>query len=184
MIGKYFLQARDAQDRLVAATRRSAVMRSPAIRGAESLGGDRAAHVGGQVAADLVVGVRSSSSSGRSVSHRLPGTCSWYVQRGRNTQPLGSRISDGGWPGIGSSRVARPASMRGTDASRPQRVGHLRAVVDVVDRAVLDDAAAVHHDDVVGHVGHDAEVVGDQDDRGAELALQVAAAGRGSAPAR
>ena len=41
-------------------------------------------------------------------------------------------------------------------------------------RAVLDRPAGVHHQDVVGQLGDHAEVVGDDDDRGVELRLQVA----------
>ena len=44
----------------------------------------------------------------------------------------------------------------------------------LVGRAALDAAAAVHHQDVVGELGDHAEVVRDDDDRGAELLLQVA----------
>ncbi len=41
-------------------------------------------------------------------------------------------------------------------------------------RGLFHLAARLHHDHAVGHFGHDAHVVGDQDDRGAKLALQVA----------
>ena len=44
-----------------------------------------------------------------------------------------------------------------------------RRVEDVVDRALLDDAARVHHDDPVGVAGHDAEVVGDEEEGELEL---------------
>ena len=40
--------------------------------------------------------------------------------------------------------------------------------------ADLDDLAEVHHGDAVAHVAHDGEVVGDEDHRQAELALQLA----------
>ena len=40
----------------------------------------------------------------------------------------------------------------------------LGVVEDLVEGAVLHHAARVHHDDAVGHVGHDAEVVGHEDD--------------------
>jgi hypothetical protein len=50
----------------------------------------------------------------------------------------------------------------------------LRVVEDLVERAVLDDAARVHHGDAVRDVGDHAEVVGDQDHRGAGLRAQVA----------
>ena len=39
--------------------------------------------------------------------------------------------------------------------------------------ALLDAATGVHHEDVVGRLGHDREVVGDEDDRRAELLLEV-----------
>jgi hypothetical protein len=41
-------------------------------------------------------------------------------------------------------------------------------------RGALDDAAGIHHRDLVGHFGDHAEIVGDQDDRHAGLLLQVA----------
>ena len=37
----------------------------------------------------------------------------------------------------------------------------------------FDDLAAIHHDDVVGDVGDHAEIVGDHQERHAELGLQV-----------
>ena len=42
------------------------------------------------------------------------------------------------------------------------------------DTRALDDAAGVHHDDVVGELGDDAEVVRDEDDRRAGLLAQHA----------
>ena len=50
----------------------------------------------------------------------------------------------------------------------------MRVVVDLVDRAVLDGAAAVHDHDPVGHLGDDAEVVRDHDDPGVVDALHLA----------
>ena len=41
----------------------------------------------------------------------------------------------------------------------------LRGEQDLVDGALLDDPAGVHDDDVVDRLGHDAEVVGDQQQR-------------------
>ena len=38
--------------------------------------------------------------------------------------------------------------------------------------ALLDDLPRIHHGDLVGDLGHDAEIVSDQDDRHVELALQ------------
>ena len=37
----------------------------------------------------------------------------------------------------------------------------------------LNDLAEIHHSDPVAHVAHDAEVVSDEDQRQAELALEV-----------
>ena len=53
-----------------------------------------------------------------------------------------------------------------------------RIVEQVADRGLLDLAAGVHDDDTVRRLGHDAEIVGDQDHRRAELALQTATAVR------
>ena len=53
------------------------------------------------------------------------------------------------------------------------RVGHLRVDQDLLAGAVLDHASGVHHQDVVGHLGDDPQVVRDDDDGGVELTLQV-----------
>ena len=50
----------------------------------------------------------------------------------------------------------------------------LGRVENLVDRAVLDLAAAPHHDHVVGHLRHHAHVVGDEHDGGVQVALQLA----------
>ena len=44
---------------------------------------------------------------------------------------------------------------------------------DVVDRPFFDDAARVHHDDAVGEARDHAEVVGDEQEREAEVAAEV-----------
>ena len=44
----------------------------------------------------------------------------------------------------------------------------------LVGRPLLHHLAAVHHHDVVGHLGYDAEVVGDEDYAGAVFLLQLA----------
>src|SRR2546430_14782908 len=49
-----------------------------------------------------------------------------------------------------------------------------RRVVDPRHGAGLDEAAPVHHRDLVAHLGHDAEVVGDEDEREVVRALEVA----------
>ena len=47
---------------------------------------------------------------------------------------------------------------------------------------LLDDLARVHHGDPVAHLRHDAQVVGDEDDRRARSPRAGRASGRGSAP--
>ena len=42
-----------------------------------------------------------------------------------------------------------------------------RAGVKIVHRRLLDDIAGIHHRDVVGEAGDDAQIVRDPDDRGA-----------------
>ena len=49
----------------------------------------------------------------------------------------------------------------------------LRPVKDVVDAAGLDNLAALHHRDAVGHAPRHRQVVGDQDDRHAHPRLQL-----------
>ena len=51
-------------------------------------------------------------------------------------------------------------------------VGMLRVVEHLGDRALLDDAALGHDADAVGHLAHDAEVVGDEQQRHAVARLQ------------
>ena len=77
-------------------------------------------------------------------------------------------------PGIGISRESVLAVTRpGTLESRPQVYGISGWLRISLAGAVLDRAAGVHDQDVVGHLGDDAEVVGDHDDRRVELALEV-----------
>ena len=87
----------------------------------------------------------------------------------------GHRALDGGQP------LAIDVEPRDR-AQKADRVGMLRIGEQRADRRLLDDLAGVHHQHLVGHLGDDAEIVGDDQDRHAEPALQVAAAGRGSAP--
>ena len=59
-------------------------------------------------------------------------------------------------------------------AQQSPGVGVLGLVEDLLRGAVLDRATGVHHQDVVGELGDHPEVVGDDDDRGVELPLEVA----------
>ena len=60
--------------------------------------------------------------------------------------------------------------------ARKQALGVGVALVseEIVHRSLFDDAAAIHDDDVMGDLGDHAEVVGDEQDRHAELSLQAA----------
>ena len=50
----------------------------------------------------------------------------------------------------------------------------LRFVEQCVDGGLFDHPAHLHHDHPLGHLRHDAQVVGDEHDRHAQLALQCA----------
>ena len=50
----------------------------------------------------------------------------------------------------------------------------LRVIEDVVERPLLDHPPGIHHDHAIGDVGHDAEVVGDEDHAGSGLVSQLA----------
>ena len=54
------------------------------------------------------------------------------------------------------------------------RVRMARVPVELLGGRELHDAAEVHHRDALAHVAHHGEVVGDEDDRQPEIALQVA----------
>ena len=84
--------------------------------------------------------------------------------------------SAGTMPGISASRsvraATRPVDLRHR-AEQPDRIGMLRLREQSGDRRLLDLAAGIHDHDAVGDLGDHAEVVGDQDDRGAEFASEV-----------
>ena len=53
------------------------------------------------------------------------------------------------------------------------RVGVFRRPEEIADRAVLDYLAGVHHGHLVAHLGDDAEIVGDENQRDTALLLDV-----------
>ena len=59
-------------------------------------------------------------------------------------------------------------------AEQADGVGMLRIGEELVDRRALDDFAGIHHRDLVADFGDHAEIVGDQNDRGAARGLQFA----------
>ena len=72
----------------------------------------------------------------------------------------------GASPAAGRRRGARPCCSSCSDgAEQLAGVGVLRGVEDLVDRPLLDDLAVVHHRDLVGDLGDDAHVVGDEHHR-------------------
>jgi hypothetical protein len=52
-------------------------------------------------------------------------------------------------------------------------VGMARIVEERVDVGPLDDTARIHNEDLIRHGGHNAEIMGDQQERSAHVALQV-----------
>ncbi len=97
-------------------------------------------------------------------------------QRSANAHIVGSSRSDGTRPGISRSR-RRASSLsygRGIAPSRPIVYGCCGCGEQVGDRRLLGLAPGVHDEHAVGDVGDDAEVVGDQHDRGAEPLADVA----------
>ena len=72
----------------------------------------------------------------------------------------------------------------GSEPAGPRVYGWCGPQNSVAPAAVSIARPGVHHQHVVGHLRDDAEVVGDQHDRRAELPLHPAAAARRSAPAR
>ena len=59
-------------------------------------------------------------------------------------------------------------------AEQADGVGMLGRGEQFVDGGALDDLAGIHHRDLVADLGDHAEIVGDQDDRGAARRLQLA----------
>ena len=113
----------------------------------------------------------TSTTGGTTVRHRS--VASW--QRSTKTQ-VGSGVPIcGRLPGIvdsGRWRLAHAVARQ--RAQQAERVRMLRALEDRRRVALLDDLAGVHHADPVAQRPDDAEVVGDQQDRGIGLGLERA----------
>ena len=109
----------------------------------------------------------NSSSSGRSRQRSNA-----KGQRSRNAQPSGRAWRFGGCPGI-VAELGRGLLVEARHrAKQSPGVRVLGVLEDRLDRPLLDDPAAVHHHDPLAQARDHAEVVGDQDDRHAELAPQ------------
>ena len=87
-----------------------------------------------------------------------------YGQRRLNRQP-GGRFSGFGTDALDDLEPVAPLAEPRDRGEQALRVRVMRALEDGLAVGLLDDLAGVHDDDVVGHLGHDAEVVGDEHDR-------------------
>ena len=102
-------------------------------------------------------------------------------QRGANAQPGGRLVSAGTMPGISCSRrFVSPASAAHQFEPRdrghqPVRVGMQRAREQFADRRFLHLLARIHHDHALRGLGHDAEIVRDEND----ARCRASSAGRG-----
>ena len=76
-------------------------------------------------------------------------------------------------PGMTGELLADVADDRDR-TDEPAGVGVQRASEQRGDVALLHDLPGVHHGHPITHLGDDAEVVGDEDDRGPGLVAQVA----------
>ena len=74
---------------------------------------------------------------------------------------------------VGARRVCRRRFALRLGGEQRLRVGCAGVGEHLGHRARLDDAALLHHDHVVGDAPHDVEIVGDEQERHAELRLQV-----------
>ena len=100
----------------------------------------------------------------------------------RSGSPAGTRAASAPVPSIVAEPRFRRVGQPRQRGQQQRRVGMARLREQRLRRPGLGDAPGIHHRDPVGDVGDHAHVVGDQHDRGAALAGERGAAGRGSAP--
>ena len=116
--------------------------------------------------------VATGSSSGWTSVASVTSSSMRVRQRGANRQPFGRSMRFGTLPGMTDRLVLHLADHRdradqatGVGVERPPEQGrHVR---------LLDDLAGIHDRHAVAHLGDDAQVVGDEDDRGPGLVAQV-----------
>src|ERR1017187_8529741 len=140
-----------------------------------SFAGDR------QQVPDLVGGDREVTGGERPLAHVAQ---PWLLGRADRPRLGAARVEAttrrrvGGARPVAAEQVALAMGELGVgDRDGGQQragVAVARQAVERVARRQLDDLAEVHHRDPVAHVAHDCEVVGDEDHRQAELALQLA----------
>ena len=105
-------------------------------------------------AGHLVAGAAASCSAscGISLSH-VPWTA--RGQRGWKAQPVGGSIAEGASPASDDAQPLLLADRAGHRAEQRARVRVQRRRVELLGRALLDDAAEVHDRDAVADVPHD-----------------------------
>ena len=86
----------------------------------------------------------------------------------------GRQAAGGGDGALDGEQAVAGLLQPGHAAEQAERVGVLGIVEQRGGGRALHHAAGVHHGDLVRHLRHHAEVMGDQHDRHAGLALQVA----------
>ena len=92
-----------------------------------------------------------------------------------------SRERSGSWPSIGTSFSERGLSRRGTE-EQTDRVRMARPGEDLLGRAALNDPSRIHDVHPVRIARHDAQIVGNQDQRDAEVAWSDPSSAAGSGP--
>ena len=102
-------------------------------------------------------------------------------QRSRNAQPLGRWQQVGHLPGIAASAPAVDRRAAASSAAAPGVYGCSGRSKMRDGRRPLDDPAGVHDRDLVGLLGHHAEIVGDEQDGHAEAPRSAASRSRISA---
>ena len=116
--------------------------------------------------------------SGRGPICTLGGSCSRQrasakPQRGANEQLARRLVERGRRSRNGFQPLAAFGAVDGGGQQAP-RIGMDRRAHDLAERALLDDLARIHHRDAVADFDRDPDIVGDEDHRHAELALQFA----------
>ena len=93
-------------------------------------------------------------------------------QRAAKRQPATAFVMFGTVPSMAARRAGARRAAASSRAGRPCR--DAAGSEELVDRRALHDLAGIHHHDLVADLRDDAEIVGDQHDRGAAFVLQLA----------
>jgi hypothetical protein len=94
-----------------------------------------------------------------------------YLLRAAKASPFGGMIMFGGAPG-NRIEFRFGFEVRHRSEQGPS-IRVLRLIENLINRAIFDDLAGIHDRDIIGHVGNDTEVVGDENNRKIQLLLQV-----------